>query len=259
MSKIRERNQRDKIKNQGKRKNSKPAQQKVQRVMTAKLKKELAQQKRGGGSVTEQPHVSSATTEAVDQVEQTTEAAVYESGHQVKRGISRAVTKAKKERQEVKRRQNRPEAPEPPSQTSPSATPRQSPASPGSPQVSGERPLNTPLNTTGLKTYMSDSPTAPKVRGTPTTAAAPEIKARPDYKADTATASAVPSSGDRMLQQAVDKQREQFRYPKRTSTLLDSGDSLSLTRTSTVPKGDLSPQINLSIHPSKSAPGAPLF
>ncbi|MEH2941030.1 C40 family peptidase [Lawsonibacter sp. JLR.KK007] len=249
MSKIRERNQRDKIKNQGKRKNSKPAQQKVQRVMTAKLKKELAQQKRGGGSVTEQPHVSSATTEAVDQVEQTTEAAVYESGHQVKRGISRAVTKAKKERQEVKRRQNRPEAPEPPSQTSPSATPRQSPASPGSPQVSGERPLNTPLNTTGLKTYMSDSPTAPKVRGTPTTAAAPEIKARPDYKADTATASAVPSSGDRMLQQAVDKQREQFRYPKRTSTLLDSGDSLSLTRTSTVPKGDLSPQ-NQSINPS---------
>lgn len=52
-----------------------------------------------------------------------------------------------------------------------------------------------------------------------------------------------------MLQQAVDKQREQFRYPKRTSTPSDSSGSLSLTRTSTAPKGNFSPQ-NQSINPS---------
>lgn len=111
MSRIRERIQGDKIKNQGKRKNSKPIQQRARRVMTAKLKKELAQQKRGGSSVTEQPRDSSATTEAVDQVEQTTGAAIHEGGHQVKRGVSRAVTKAKKERQNMKVRQSRPQEP----------------------------------------------------------------------------------------------------------------------------------------------------
>ena len=89
MSKIQERDQIDKIKNQGKRKNGKPIQQRGRRVMTAKLKKELAQQKRGGGSVTEQPRDSSATTEAVDQIEQATGAAVYESGYQIKQGVSK--------------------------------------------------------------------------------------------------------------------------------------------------------------------------
>lgn len=122
MLKAKERDQKDKIKNQGKRKNGKPIQQRPRRVMTAKLKKELAQQKRGGSSVTEQPRDSNATTEAVDQVEQTIVAAVHESGHQVKRGVSRAITKAKKERQKMKGRQKRPEAPEPPSQTPPSTT-----------------------------------------------------------------------------------------------------------------------------------------
>ena len=95
MSKIRERTQGDKIKNQGKRKNGKPVQQRARRVMTAKMKKELAQQKRGGSSVNEQSRDSSAITEAVDQVEQTTGAAVHESGHQIRQGISMAVTKAK--------------------------------------------------------------------------------------------------------------------------------------------------------------------
>lgn len=111
IAKLKERSKNDKIKNQGKRRNSKPVQQRARRIMTAKLKKELAQQKRGGSSVTEQPRDSSATTEAVDQVEQTTVAAVHEGGHQVKRGISRAVTKAKKERQKMKVQQNRPQEP----------------------------------------------------------------------------------------------------------------------------------------------------
>ena len=70
MPKVKERVNGDKIKNQGKRKNGKPIQQRTRRVMTAKMKKELAQQKRGSSSVTEQPRDSSATTEAVDQVEQ---------------------------------------------------------------------------------------------------------------------------------------------------------------------------------------------
>ena len=42
MSKIQERDQIDKIKNQGKHKSGKPIQQRGRRVMTAKLKKELA-------------------------------------------------------------------------------------------------------------------------------------------------------------------------------------------------------------------------
>lgn len=74
--------------------------------MMAKLKKEFAQQKRGGSSVTERPRDSSATTEAVDQVEQTAGAAVRDSGHQIKQGVSRAITKVKKERQKIKERQN---------------------------------------------------------------------------------------------------------------------------------------------------------
>lgn len=194
--------------------------------MTAKLKKELAQQKRGGGFIIEQPRDSSSTTEAVDQVELTTEAAVHEVSRQTRQSVFKAVTKVKKEHQKIKERQYQSEAPDPPSQALSNTTPRQSPTSPGSPQVSGERPLSTPFNTTGTKAYASDSLTAPKVRGTAATAATPEIKARLDYKADTVTASTAPSPGDRMLQQAVDKQREQFRYPKRTSTPSDNGGSL---------------------------------
>ena len=257
MSKIRERTQGDKIKNQGKRKNGKPVQQRARRVMTAKLKKELAQQKRGGSSVNEQSRDSSAITEAVDQVEQTTGAAVHESGHQIRQGISKAVTKAKKERQEMKKRQNRPEAPEPPSQTPPSATPQQSPASHGSPQVSGGQPLNTLCNTTGPKTYTSGSPTAPKVRDTPTAVASPGIKARSSYKAEV-PASQPPSPGARMLQQAVDHRRELARHPERPGTTPAGsgqpiqghyGKSTAVPGIPTTPKENLFPK-NQSINPS---------
>ena len=257
MPKVKERVNGDKIKNQGKRKNGKPIQQRTRRVMTAKMKKELAQQKRGSSSVTEQPRDSSATTEAVDQVEQAAGAAVHEVGHQIKQGVSNAVTKAKKERQKMKKQQNRPEPPEPPPQTLPSATPQQSPASPGGPQVSGERPLNPPLNTTGLKTYMADSPTAPKVRGTPTAVASSGIKARSSCKAE-APASQAPSPGDRMLQQAVDHRRELARHPERPSTtpagngqpiLGHYGKSTAVPGVPTAPKDNLSLQ-NQSINPS---------
>ena len=266
MPKVKERVNGDKIKNQGKRKNGKPIQQRTRRVMTAKMKKELAQQKRGSSSVTEQPRDSSATTEAVDQVEQAAGAAVHEVGHQIKQGVSNAVTKAKKERQKMKKQQNRPEPPKPPPQTLPSATPQQSPASPGGPQVSGERPLNPPLNTTGLKTYMADSPTAPKVRGTPTAVASSGIKARSSCKAE-APASQAPSPGDRMLQQAVDHRRELARHPERPSPtpagngqpiLGHYGKSTAVPGVPTTPKENLSPKnqsINLSIkeRPRRSA------
>lgn len=194
--------------------------------MTTKLKKELAQQRRGGNSVTEQPRDSSAITEAVDQVEQTTGAAIYESGHRVKRGISKVVTKVKKERQKMNVRQNRPETPYPPSQTPPSATPQQSPASHGSPQVSGGRALNT----TGPKTYTSDSPTAPKVQDTPT---------------------AVASPGSRMLQQAMDHRRELARHPDWPGTTPAGtgqpvqghyGKSTTVPDIPTTPKENLSPK-----------------
>ena len=120
----------------------------------------------------------------------------------------------------MKKRQNRPETPDPPSQTPPSATPQQSPASHGSPQVSGGRPFNTLLNATGPKTYISGSPTAPKVRDTPTAVASPGIKARPSCKADTATVSVAPSPGNRMLQQAMDHRRELARHPDWPGTTL---------------------------------------
>lgn len=222
--------------------------------MTTKLKKELAQQRRGGSFVTEQSHDSSATTEAVDQVEQTTGAAIYESGHRVKRGIFRAVTKAKKERQKMKVRQNRPEVPEPPSQMPPSATPQQTSASHSGLQVSGGRALNT----TGPKTYISGSPTAPKVRDTPTAVASPEIKAWPSCKADTATVSVAPSPGNRMLQQAMDHRRELARHQERPGTTPAGigqpiqghyGKSTTVPDIPTAPKENLSPK-NQSINPS---------
>lgn len=149
--------------------------------MTAKLKKELAQQKRSSGSVTEQPRDSSATTEAVDQVEQTTGAAVHEGGHQIKQGVSRAVTKAKKERQKIKERQNQPQksdtqapgvpgqhAPatpetgavssEPsPSSVAPGSTPRQAPAPLDRPPAPRVRPDDHPRSSTGPKVRPADT------------------------------------------------------------------------------------------------------
>ena len=191
MPKVKERVNGDKIKNQGKRKNGKPIQQRTRRVITAKLKKELAQQKRGSSSVTERPRDSSATTEAVDQVEQTAGAAVRDSGHQIKQGVSRAITKVKKERQKIKERQNQlkepdtsaPEIPEQhtpatpetgavsseplPSSVAPSSKPRQAPASPDSSPSPRTRPDDHSRSPTGPKVHPADTlshPPAPKER-----------------------------------------------------------------------------------------------
>ena len=118
--------------------------------MTAKLKKELAQQKRGGGSVTEQSRDSSATTEAVDQVEQTTGAAVHEGGHQIKQGVSRAVTKAKKEQQKIKERQDQPKEPDTQAPGIPEQHPPATPeAGPVSQEIIGAADVQTAMLVTG--------------------------------------------------------------------------------------------------------------
>ena len=266
--------------------------------MMAKLKKEFAQQKRGGSSVTERPRDSSATTEAVDQAEQTTEAAVYESGHQVKRGISRAVTKVKNERQKIKERRDQPKGPDtqapgipeqhppatpeagpvssrplPPS-TASSPAPQHTPATPDSLPVPRVRPDSHQHRQTGPSVRSGDMlthpteeraatvPFTPKVlpADTPVRQTGPRIHspAAKGQVAEPPAAPPIPSPGDRMLQQAVDKRREQVRHPERSCTPpANSGQSVSThynkqpppARTSAAPKENLSPQ-NQSINPS---------
>lgn len=91
MPKIKERNQTEKVK--GKKKGGKPAQAATCRVMTAKLKKELAQRKQGGncsaaeiprddftGTTATDSASASSSTGAVEQVEQTAQAAAVDVG-----------------------------------------------------------------------------------------------------------------------------------------------------------------------------------
>lgn len=114
MPKAKERKQDDKIKNHGKRKGGRPVQEQAYRVMTTKMRKELAQQKRSAsGSTGEASRDTSPTTEAVEQVEQTAGAAVQEVGHRTKQGVSRAASKAKQERRKIKERQDQPKEGEP--------------------------------------------------------------------------------------------------------------------------------------------------
>lgn len=285
IAKLKERSKNDKIKNQGKRKNGKPVQQRARRVMTAKLKKELARQKRGGSSVNEQSRDSSAATEAVDQVEQATGAAVHESGHQVKRGISRAVTKAKKERQKMKVRQSRPlesakgqdiRSPEIPEhhspvtpeadarvssgpllpRTSPSVIPCQAPTPPGrtpAPKVQPEGYRDKAVSPKVRPMDTSPTPIISKGR----TDAAPTIpKTRPasngiaaKLHTAEAPASQPPSPGARMLQQAVDHRRELARHPERPGTTpAGSGQPIQghYGKSTAVPGIPTTPKENLS-------------
>ncbi len=124
MPKAKERKPYDKIKNQGKHKSSTPVQDQARRVMTAKMRKELAQQKRSAiGTTGEAARENSPTTEAVEQVEQTAGAAIQEVGQRTKQGISRAVTTAKQKRQEIKGRQDQPKEKAPPPESSPPKVP----------------------------------------------------------------------------------------------------------------------------------------
>ena len=124
MPKAKERKPDDKIKNQGKRKGSKPTQDQARRVMTAKMRKER-QKRLASGSTSETARETSPTTEAVEQVEQTAGAAVHETGQRTKQGISKAVTRARQERRKFKERQDQPkekdQPPEPPAPETPEA------------------------------------------------------------------------------------------------------------------------------------------
>ncbi len=157
--------------------------------MTAKLKKELAQRKQGGGRPTAEiprdnfidiTDVSTNTTGsasadsgagAIEQVEQTTQAAV-DMGRATKRGAAMAVSKVKQKRREIKERRRQPDA-------------------------QGQPP---------------DTPTpAPGIHGNDTL---PASDARHGRTVDGAAAPPAPTPGDRMRQRAVDQRKEQLTRPK---------------------------------------------
>ena len=183
--KIKERNQTDKVK--GKKKSGKPAQASARRVMTAKLKKELAQRKRGGvspaaeiphdnitgitstGSMTTGSASADSSTGAVGQVEQTTQAAAADVGRAAKRGAAMAVSKVKQKRREVKERRHQPDAQGQP---------------PDTPAPGGHR---------------TDIP--------------PGQPPRQDPAGDAFT-STPPTPGDRMRQRAADQRKEQLARPR---------------------------------------------
>lgn len=92
--------------------------------MTAKLKKELTQRKQGGNcpaveiprddfsgitNSTTGSASAGSSTGAVEQVEQTTQAAAIDAGRFAKRGASLAVSKAKRKRREIKERRRQPD------------------------------------------------------------------------------------------------------------------------------------------------------
>ncbi len=184
--KIKERNQTDKVK--GKKKSGKPAQASARRVMTAKLKKELAQRKRGGGSsAAEIPRSSFTDTAsttatgsasadsgagAVEQVEQTTQAAAADVGRAAKRGAAMAVSKVKQKRREVKERRRQPDA--------------QGQSLDTAPPTPGGHGMDTP----------------------------PGQPPRQDPAGATPTQLSPPAPGDRMRQRAADQRKEQLARPR---------------------------------------------
>lgn len=248
MPKAKERNPDDKIKNQGKRKGSKPVQDQARRVMTAKMRKELAQQKRSaGGSTGETARKDSPTAEAVEQVEQTAGAAVHETNHRTKQGMSKAVTKAKQERRKIKERQDQPkekdQPPEPPAPETPAlepdrpapreqagqtpprskpqptgktvkgpTTPKEKPAPSVRSRVPRTRSASTPETPANPKVRPAGTPADPPVPRTRTAGTRPApIHAEP-WTADKPPAP--PTPGERMREWAVEKRRKQTQEHK---------------------------------------------
>ncbi len=246
MPKAKERKPGDKIKNHGKRKGGGPIQEQARRVMTAKMRKELAQQKRSAsGSTSETARGASPTAEAVEQVEQTAGAAVQEVGHRAKQGVSRTVTKTKQEHRKIKERQEqpkegapsleppaleRPEAPAPkPDHTEPKeqagrTPPRSKPQADGrtdsEPLAPKEKPAPS-IRSKTPKTRPASGPEVlpvPKVRpaGTPTDPPAPRTRAAQIQSASPLAEpwtadrpSAPPTPGERMREWAMDKRKKQ--------------------------------------------------
>ncbi len=251
MPKVKERDQTDKVKGKNKKKSSGTAQQQAQRIMTAKLKKELVQQKRGGGdSAAEIPDnitditttantttgsaSADSSTEAVEQVEQATHASTIEVHHYAKRGVSMVVSKVKQERQKIKERQ-------PDTQDQPPDTSAPVPDAP-----EADTPADTPARPRSRRAADApDTPQAPppgermrqRAAGqrreqlahprpdTTIREEAPPGSPRTDTPAslgqtmDTPAAPSGPTPGDRMLQRAVDQRKEQLTHPRADVTI----------------------------------------
>lgn len=246
MPKAKERKPDDKIKNQGKRKGGRPVQEQAHRVMTAKMRNELVQQKRSAsGSTGETPRDTSPTAEAVEQVEQTAGVAVQEVGQRTKQGVSKAVTKAKQEHRKIKERQDQPkggepspkplapeapEAPAPePDRTAPRkqtgrTPPRSKPQPDGiidsKPLAPKEKPAPS-IRSRTPKTRPASGPealNAPRMRpaGTPIDPPIPRTRTTGTGTAPplaepwtTDRLSAPPTPGERMLEWAMDKRKKQ--------------------------------------------------
>ena len=247
MPKAKERKPNDKIKNQGKRKARGLVQNQARRVMTAKMRKELAQQKRSASGSTSGETVrdTSPTAEAVEQMEQTAGAAVQEVGHRTKQGVSQAVTKVKQERRKIKERQDQlkegepspkpliPETPEAPapepnraaprkktSRTPPRSKPQAASRTDGKPLAPKEKPAPSIRSKTPKTRPASglEAPNAPKVRpaGIPTDPPVPRTRTAGTETAPPLTEpwtadrpSAPPTPGERMREWAVDKRKKQ--------------------------------------------------
>ena len=244
MPKAKERKPDDKIKNQGKRKGSKPVQDQARRVMTAKMRKER-QKRLASGSTGETARETSPTAEAVEQVEQTAGAAVHETGQRTKQGVSHVVAKVKQERRKIKERQDQPKekdqppgpsAPETPENLAPEpdrpapreqagrtpprskpqptsrtdtglAAPKKKPAPPVRSRAPKTRPSSGPETPSTPKVRPAATPAYPPVPRTQTEKVRPTpIPAEP-WTADKPPAP--PTPGERMREWAVDKRRKQ--------------------------------------------------
>ena len=185
--KIKERDQTNKVKGKGKKKGGRPTQANARRVITAKLKKELTQRKRGGGNpAAEIPRdnftdttstgnitgsaSADSNTGAVEQVEQTTQAAAVDMGRAAKRGMTMAASKVKRKHREIKERQRQPDA-------------------------QGQIP-----DTPAPGVHSADTVSDPAVHHGRT--------------ADGAAASPPPTPGERMRQRAADQRKKQLTRPR---------------------------------------------
>ncbi len=251
MPKVKERDQADKVKGKGKKKDGGTAQQQAQRVMTAKLKKELVQQKRGErGPAAEIPdNITDITTtadtigsasadsgaEAVEQVEQAAHAGAIEVSHFAKRGVSIAVSKVKQNRRKIKERQHQPDTQgQPPDTLAPvpdapevdtpdppaSPRPRQAADTPDTPQAPppGERMRQRAAGQRREQLAHPRPDTTIREEAPPVSPRA-DTPARRGQTMDTPPAPADPTPGDRMRQRAVDQRKEQLIHPRADVTV----------------------------------------
>ncbi len=159
-------------------------------MITAKMRKELAQQRRSvSGSTGEAARDTSPTAEAMEQVEQTAGAAVQEVGRWTKQGVSRTAAKVKQERRKIKERQDQPKEGEP--SPGPPAPETSEVPVPETPEASApEQGLTAPKKQTRQTPPRSKPQTAVRTDGKPL---APKEKPAPSVR--TRTPKIRPASG----------------------------------------------------------------